>query len=343
MPWNEERHQDLLNDPRFEAAIALKKEGNYEAAADFFGELLKSFDAEEEPPQYLAPLYFEYGSTLVCELEKANNDMLEETNPSSEGPPLKKTKIAQQSGSPSEFSLAQVPGDEDATQGKEGGETNGDEEEGEGRGDEARGGEEDEDDEEDEEDEDDSVIAWQCLDTARGLYQSAMDAKSTPELLVQLKRGLARTVNRLGDLNMATSKFGDALVEYEVSLKLREQEQDPSVEAVCRLCDTQIQVALALIEHVADMGEVDIVVTTIEDESVVVVSGEDCINQALAFRDQARAKLEGLLTELARNKTECSVHEKECICFQYTNLDGFVGRCADLSQEKPELARKFPS
>ena len=91
------------------------------------------------------------------------------------------------------------------------------------------------------------------------------------------------------------------------------------------------------------MGEVDIVVTTIEDESVVVVSGEDCINQALAFRDQARAKLEGLLTELARNKTECSVHEKECICFQYTNLDGFVGRCADLSREKPELARKFPS
>ena len=213
MPWNEERHQDLLNDPRFEAAIALKKEGNYEAAADFFGELLKSFDAEEEPPQYLAPLYFEYGSTLVCELEKANNDMLEETNPSSEGPPLKKTKIAQQSGSSSEFSLAQVPGDEDATQGKEGGEKNGDEEEGEGGGDEDRDGEEDEDDEEDEEDEDDSVIAWQCLDTARGLYQSAMDAKSTPELLVQLKRGLARTVNRLGDLNMATSMFGDALVE----------------------------------------------------------------------------------------------------------------------------------
>ena len=112
-----------------------------------------------------------------------------------------------------EFSLAQVQGDEDATQGKEGGETNGDEEEGEGGGDEARGGEEDEDDEEDEEDEDDSAIAWQCHDTARRLYKSAMGAKSTPELLVQLKRGLARRVNRLGDLNMATSMFGDALVE----------------------------------------------------------------------------------------------------------------------------------
>ena len=55
--------EKLTKDPRYEAGISLRKEGQYEDAIEFFSELLKSFDDEsEDPPIFLAPLYYDYGS-----------------------------------------------------------------------------------------------------------------------------------------------------------------------------------------------------------------------------------------------------------------------------------------
>ena len=90
--WDASAAAELESDPRFEAGVALRKEGQYEDAIAFFAELLKTFDTfdgaaaaaeaageaggKEPPtpppppkvPPYLAPLYFNYGSTLVCTL-----------------------------------------------------------------------------------------------------------------------------------------------------------------------------------------------------------------------------------------------------------------------------------
>mgnify|MGYP003350832218 CR=1 FL=1 len=40
--------EKLTKDPRYEAGISLRKEGQYEDAIEFFSELLKSFDDETQ-------------------------------------------------------------------------------------------------------------------------------------------------------------------------------------------------------------------------------------------------------------------------------------------------------
>ena len=72
--WDAKKAQELREDPRFEAGVCSRTEGNYEDAIAFFSELLKTFDDEtdaEEPPLFLAPLYYNYGSTILCILERA--------------------------------------------------------------------------------------------------------------------------------------------------------------------------------------------------------------------------------------------------------------------------------
>lgn len=62
--WNELKESSLITDPRFEAGMMSRQEGDYEGSIDFFAELLKTFESSETP-LHLAPLYFNYGSSLV--------------------------------------------------------------------------------------------------------------------------------------------------------------------------------------------------------------------------------------------------------------------------------------
>lgn len=62
--WNELKESSLISDPRFEAGLMSRQEGEYDASIDFFAELLKTFESEETP-LHLATLYFNYGSSLV--------------------------------------------------------------------------------------------------------------------------------------------------------------------------------------------------------------------------------------------------------------------------------------
>jgi hypothetical protein len=63
--WNESKESSLISDPRFEAGLMSRQSGDYEASIDFFAELLKSYESSENTPLHLAPLYFNYGSSLV--------------------------------------------------------------------------------------------------------------------------------------------------------------------------------------------------------------------------------------------------------------------------------------
>jgi hypothetical protein len=63
-PWDEAKETDLVTDPRFEAAIELKCQGKYNDSLEFFSELLKTFEGEESPPPFTAPLYFQVRSYI---------------------------------------------------------------------------------------------------------------------------------------------------------------------------------------------------------------------------------------------------------------------------------------
>ena len=71
--WCELSEKKLVEDPRFEAGVELRQGSDYEAAIEFFSELAATHDPGNaaDAPLWLAPLYYEYGSTLVCVVETA--------------------------------------------------------------------------------------------------------------------------------------------------------------------------------------------------------------------------------------------------------------------------------
>lgn len=199
------KERELLADPRYEAGLESKKEGRFSDAVEFFSELLASFEDQSE--SFLAPLYYAYGSTLVCIVEEDGQDEEEEgagspgetaagnareddSNLGAEEPEKKKAKeergaaAAESSAPDSAFAV------ESTNEGEDSGE------------------------EEDDED-DDADLAWKLLDAAREMYQAALDRSPAPDLEIRLHRDQSRVLSRLGDLNMLTSNYGDALVEFE--------------------------------------------------------------------------------------------------------------------------------
>ena len=306
MPYDEVAEAELLDDPRYEAGLALRKEGSYEDAVEFFSELLKSSelperekDEEQQELLHLAPLLYDYGSTLVCLVEKQRSTEDE----GEEGRKAKKAKISDACGSNEASSRGPAEG----------------------------GGESDEESEEEEED-DDVTVAWQCLDSSRSLFEKGLSCGSLPAALTcRLRRSLARVVSRIGDLNMATASFGHALVEYEQAIKLREMEgdRDTSVEGICTFSDIHIQVKLSLFQsscdtsltqttivfqvslcylgHIGTHGYIDIVIRNSDEEDTVVAKGEECLAQALAYMEQVKSILSNLVSKLARDRVQCSV------------------------------------
>ena len=291
--WDEAAEEGLLSDPRYEAATSLRAEGEYEAAIDFFEELLKTFDLASKPPPHLAPLFFDLGSTLVCILEasdtqdvtsvgslKSAEECLSTDNSSASTPDESSSSSSSSSSSCGSSSsrrpldtagsdrLSEPPqkrkkvdtvkdssviaGETCAQQGSLehadecGGETG-----------------DDSDDDDEIESDDDVQVAWQYLDQARSCYQEVLDAGKigndsafqagaassdhvaapfSEKLTERLTRALTRTISRLGDLNLLTQSYADALVEFEQVISLREGLRDSTVAGVCRLVDAYIQV-----------------------------------------------------------------------------------------------------
>eukprot|EP00613_Pedinella_sp_CCMP2098_P048577 CAMPEP_0171833538 /NCGR_PEP_ID=MMETSP0992-20121227/9940_1 /TAXON_ID=483369 /ORGANISM="non described non described, Strain CCMP2098" /LENGTH=338 /DNA_ID=CAMNT_0012449175 /DNA_START=125 /DNA_END=1139 /DNA_ORIENTATION=+ len=322
--WDEEKEKDLVTDPRFEAAIELRKQGQYDDSIEFFSEMLKTFEGEE-PPVFTAALYFQYGSTLVCSIEadegsqdhNSEQDQKEGTagkeieNNADKGiaaddttgkrtieaeiadngeSSSKKARTAAATGESSSSSSSSA----DCCNG--GGNSGGsvvvddaaEEQSNDDDGSESEGSTEGSTE----------TVAWQCLDTAA-------------------------TSTNFGDLNMATGCFADALVEYEQVLKFRETAQQQkkqgapsSVADVCQLVDTNMQVAFAYLEHINANGEVNVEVQTTEGENVVVTAAVDCKTQMLAYREQAKKAMETLITRLANEQIKCTREDQDAMCVQ---------------------------
>jgi len=378
--WDEEKEKDLVTDPRFEAAIELRKQGQYDDSIEFFSEMLKTFEGEE-PPVFTAALYFQYGSTLVCSIEadegsqdhNSEQDQKEGTagkeieNNADKGIAADDTtgkrtieaeiadngesssKKARTAAATGESSSSSSSSSADCCNG--GGNSGGsvvvddaaEEQSNDDDGSESEGSTEGSTE----------TVAWQCLDTARDLYQQALallegtaqgeaaaaaadaDAPRRCEsvLAARLRSELARTVSRLGDLNMATGCFADALVEYEQVLKFRETAQQQkkqgapsSVADVCQLVDTNMQVAFAYLEHINANGEVNVEVQTTEGENVVVTAAVDCKTQMLAYREQAKKAMETLITRLANEQIKCTREDQDAMCVQIQLLEEFSTR-----------------
>ena len=244
--WDEAAEADLLEDPRFVAALAFRKSGSYEDALEFLGELLKTFDDHDSPPLHTALLHYNYGSTLVCIIERqaAVEEEEEEENATNESDPGGFGSSSSRSNSSSSSSSDAADGPapkrvktEDPRPSTDGGSAPAEEgvlgkhaedgEEADGADDDnEKGGDEDDENDQDEVDEeDDETIAWQYLDSARDLYSQGLEqAEASPgsaSLAARLRSDLARAVSRIGDLNLLTGAYGDALVEWEQVIKLR--------------------------------------------------------------------------------------------------------------------------
>jgi len=64
----------IKSDPRFIQAKEFIKAGEYERALEFYGQLLEtSVETYGEKALELAPLYFEYGSALLCQAQEATD------------------------------------------------------------------------------------------------------------------------------------------------------------------------------------------------------------------------------------------------------------------------------
>jgi tetratricopeptide (TPR) repeat protein len=279
--WDEAAEEGLLSDPRYEAATSLRAEGQYEAAVEFFEELLKTFDLSSKPPPHLAPLFFNLGSTLVCTLEtgdtgdetrvaalKSAEKCLPTDNSSASISNNSSTIGSSSSIAPSVTtgtdSLSEPPLKRLKADGAEVSSATCAQQESTENADESGDDSNEESDEDDEaESEDDVQVAWQYLDQARSCYRDVLNVEnsgnsSTSEgstassdcaavplsknLHDRLTRALTRTISRLGDLNLLTQSYADALVEFEQVISLREGLRDSSIDGVCRLVDAYTQV-----------------------------------------------------------------------------------------------------
>jgi hypothetical protein len=51
---------------------------------------------------------------------------------------------------------------------------------------------------------------------------------------------------------------------------------------------------------------VDVVATSHDGSTIVVAQGKECMQQCLAFRDQAKTMTENLINRLARERVSCN-------------------------------------
>uniref|UniRef100_A0A7S2SSY7 Tetratricopeptide SHNi-TPR domain-containing protein n=1 Tax=Rhizochromulina marina TaxID=1034831 RepID=A0A7S2SSY7_9STRA len=357
MIWDETKVEQVVGDPRYVAGVTMKLEGDYEGAISFFSELLAIHEGEAPPPVHLAPLYFQYGSTILCEKESnavetqavaaepKEDEGSGSSSSSTSPPPAKRARVVKVedkheaprgSGPHSPHS----PHSQEDTGGTGGEDLQDPTLAAPGSGEDPRAAEEGgegEDDGEEEED-DDEELAWKLLDVARDLFQQALSSLKaglpvdTAKATMHVRSELARTVSRMGDLNMVTGHFGDALVEYEQVLKLREEERDTSVDGICRLVDTNIQVACAYLEHVVQHGETDVVISATSGEQVKVAEASDVRGQMLAYFDRAKSLLQSLVSRLAEERAKISDDEKKSICVMYQLLNDFTVRLSGVSE-----------
>eukprot|EP00752_Nemacystus_decipiens_P004910 g4469.t1 len=189
-----------LADPQYKAGRKLIDDGRLEEAVNFFSGLLETrvqvLSGNEMSPA-LAPLYYEYGNSLLYNAEESGAVFGDAITDAEE----KKRAMA--------IVEARIKG-EAAPAAAEGGRAG-------GGG--AAGGAEDEAGQQqapspDQEAEEDLEIAWENLEMARRIY-------SDLELTEEIRTAIAKVHLRLGDLNMVNGMYNEAADEFDKCLTHR--------------------------------------------------------------------------------------------------------------------------
>ncbi|CAM9951153.1 unnamed protein product [Ectocarpus fasciculatus] len=192
-----------LADPQYKAGRKLIDDGRLEEAVNFFSGLLETrvqvLSGDEMSPS-LAPLYYEYGNSLLYHAEESGavfGDAITDAEQKKRAMAIVEAQINGQAAA----AAAAAAGGGAAGDGATGG--------GEVEG--AAGGQAPSPDQEAEED---LELAWENLEMARRIYGGL-------ELTEDIRTAIAKVHLRLGDLNMVNGMYNEAADEFEKCLDHR--------------------------------------------------------------------------------------------------------------------------
>eukprot|EP00903_Cladosiphon_okamuranus_P008873 g8495.t1 len=186
-----------LADPQYKAGRKLIDDGRLEEAVNFFSGLLETrvqvLSGNEMSPA-LAPLYYEYGNSLLYNAEESGavfGDAITDAEEKKRAMAIVEARI---NGNPAPSAVAAG-----------------------GAGGAAAGGQDESGQQApspDQEAEEDLEIAWENLEMARRIY-------SDLELTEEIRKAIAKVHLRLGDLNMVNGMYNEAADEFDKCLTHR--------------------------------------------------------------------------------------------------------------------------
>ncbi|CAN0275887.1 unnamed protein product [Ectocarpus sp. 6 AP-2014] len=192
-----------LADPQYKAGRKLIDDGRLEEAVNFFSGLLETrvqvLSGDEMSPS-LAPLYYEYGNSLLYNAEESGAVFGDAITDAEQKKRAMAIVEAQINGQAAAAAAAAAAGGGAAGEGATGGA------EGEGAAAQAPSP--------DQEAEEDLELAWENLEMARRIYGGL-------ELTEDIRTAIAKVHLRLGDLNMVNGMYNEAADEFEKCLDHR--------------------------------------------------------------------------------------------------------------------------
>ena len=145
----------------------------------------------------------------------------------------------------------------------------------------------------------DSELAWQNMDQAAAIYEAAAEADPEDEAV---RRALVRCYTVKGDLESDRQNFAEAVVEYARVVEAFDKSEPADLEDEERLLTALYGTARVYMDHFEACEGDDLAVLVGEDteEQVVIAKAADRLAAARDFLRQAEARINAVLTRLAK-------------------------------------------